>query len=68
MVYFNDTLMFSHNEIDHIEHLKSILEVLLKNNSYVNLKKCSFMTNKMLFLGFVAGVEVDEEKVRAIRD
>jgi hypothetical protein len=71
MVYFNDILMFSHNEIDHIEHLRSVLEVLLKNKSYVNLKKCSFMTNKMLFLGFVVGVdgvEVDEEEVRAIRD
>jgi len=51
VVYFNDVLVFNHNEIDHIEHLRSVLEVLLKNKSYVNLKKCSFMTNKMLFLG-----------------
>ncbi|KAJ6939738.1 hypothetical protein NC651_006032 [Populus alba x Populus x berolinensis] len=67
----NDRLHECHIEIDHPERLKSVLEVLLKNNSYVNLKKCSFMTNKMLFLGFVVGVdgvEVDEEEVRAIRD
>jgi hypothetical protein len=45
--------------------------VLLINKLYVNLKKCSFMTNKLLFLGFVARadrVEVNKEKVRAIRD
>lgn len=38
---------------------------------YINLKKCTFCTNKLLFLGFVVseeGIHVDEEKVRAIRD
>ena len=36
---------------------------------YVNLKKCSFMTKKLLFLGFVVsgdGIRVDEEKIKAI--
>jgi hypothetical protein len=45
--------------------------VLLKNKLYLNLKKCSFMTSKLLSLGFVVGaarVEVDKEKVRAIHD
>jgi hypothetical protein len=31
VVYFNDILVFSHNETDHIEHLRSVLKVLLKN-------------------------------------
>ena len=38
---------------------------------YINLKKCTFCTNKLLFLGFAVGeegIQVDEEKVRAIRD
>ena len=63
--------MFSHNKIDHIEHIRSVLEVLLKNKLYVNMNKCNFMTSKLLFLGFVVGangVKVDEKKVRAIRD
>jgi hypothetical protein len=85
VICFNDILVFSHNEtyhnehlksvlevlLYHIEHLRSVLEVLLINKLYVNLKKCSFMTNKLLFLGFVARadrVEVNKEKVRAIRD
>jgi len=36
---------------------------------YANLKKYIFLTNKLLFLGFVVGaddIHVDEEKVRAI--
>jgi hypothetical protein len=62
MAYFDDIFMSSHNEINHIEHLRSVLLVLLKNNLYMSLKKYSFMTSKLLFLGFVVwgdGVEVD---------
>ncbi|OMP01424.1 hypothetical protein CCACVL1_03095 [Corchorus capsularis] len=38
---------------------------------YANLKKCTFCTNKLVFLGFVLssqGIEVDEEKIKAIKD
>ena len=37
----------------------------------MNLKKCSFMTKKLLFLGFVVsaeGIQMDEEKIKVIRD
>lgn len=38
---------------------------------YANIKKCSFCKDKVVFLGFVVsskGVEVDEEKIKAIKD
>ena len=38
---------------------------------YINLKKCSFLTDKLLFLGYVVsadGIHVDEDKVRAVRE
>ena len=38
---------------------------------YINLKKCSFLTDKLLFLGYVVSadeIHVDEDKVRAIRE
>jgi hypothetical protein len=37
VVYFNDILVFSHYETDHIKHLRSVLKVLLKNKLYLNL-------------------------------
>ncbi|RDY11050.1 Retrovirus-related Pol polyprotein from transposon opus, partial [Mucuna pruriens] len=44
---------------------------LLKDASlYVNIEKCTFCTNKVIFLGYVVGsqgVRVDEEKVKAIQ-
>jgi len=54
-----------------VGHLRKVLEALLKNKLYVNLKKCSFMISNLMFLGFIVsadGIHVDEEKVRAIRD
>ena len=38
---------------------------------FANLKKCTFCTNKLVFLGYVVsakGIEVDEEKVHAIQE
>ncbi|KAH9704973.1 hypothetical protein KPL70_011688 [Citrus sinensis] len=53
---------------EHLEHLQSVLTVLRKEKLYANLKKCSFCTNQIVFLGYVIsakGIEVDEEKILA---
>jgi len=52
VVYFDNILMFSRSETNHIEHLRSALKVLLKNKLYMKLK-CSLMTSKLFILGFV---------------
>ena len=41
------------------------------NELYINLKKCSLLTDKLLFLGYVVsadGIHVHEDKVRAVRE
>lgn len=46
-----------------------ILDVLRKEKLYANLKKCSFMQDSLVFLGFVVsaeGIKMDSKKVRAI--
>ena len=38
---------------------------------FANLKKCTFCTDKLVFLSFVVsaqGIQVDEEKIRAIQE
>ena len=71
VVYFNDILVYSKNLDEHINHLHCVLSVLRKEKLYANLKKCSFCIDKVVFLGYVVstkGIEVDEEKVKAIKE
>ncbi|OMO49962.1 reverse transcriptase [Corchorus capsularis] len=71
VVYFDDILVYSRNLDEHVNHLRCVLNVLRVEKLYANLKKCTFCTNKLVFLGFVVssqGIEVDEEKIKAIKD
>jgi hypothetical protein len=48
-----------------------VLAVLREQKLYANLEKCTFCTDKVVFLGFVVsgqGVEVDDEKVKAVHE
>jgi hypothetical protein len=56
---------------EHLVQLRQVLDVLEENKLYINLKKCTFLTNKLLFLGYIVsedGIHVDQDKVRAIRE
>ena len=69
--YFDDILIYSKTQEDHAVHIKCVLAVLREEKLYANVEKCTFCTNKVVFLGFVVsakGVEVDEEKIKAIRE
>ncbi|GAA0152429.1 hypothetical protein LIER_10913 [Lithospermum erythrorhizon] len=71
VVYFDDILIYSPDMKTHLQHLRDILEVLSKEKFYAGLNKCSFMTNSVLFLGYVVskdGLSVDESKVETVRD
>lgn len=73
VVYFDDILIYSKTEHDHLTHLREVLAVLRENQLFINLKKCTFAiaTSRLIFLGYIVGAEgihVDEEKVRAIRE
>ena len=71
VVYFDNILIYSKTEAAHYNHVREVLAVLQANELYINLKKCSFLTDKLLFLGYVVsadGIHVDEDKVRAVRE
>ena len=71
VVYFDDILIYRKTLDEHVEHIRCVLAVLREEKLYANKEKCTFCIEKVVFLGFVVsgqGVEVDEEKVKAIRE
>ncbi|KAL6316891.1 hypothetical protein AAG906_023546 [Vitis piasezkii] len=53
VVYFDDILIYSRSCEDHEEHLKQVMRTLRAEKFYINLKKCTFMSPSVVFLGFV---------------
>ncbi|GKE47758.1 putative reverse transcriptase domain-containing protein, partial [Tanacetum coccineum] len=56
------------NEKEHEEHLKTILELLKKEELYAKFSKCDFWINTVKFLGHVinsSGIHIDPAKIEA---
>ena len=65
VVSFDNILVYNRNE-ECLEHMRAVLLVLQKNELHINLKKCSFLTISVLFLGYIIsfeGINVDFTKV-----
>jgi hypothetical protein len=50
VVFIDDILIFSKNEIEHDKHLHMVLQKLRENQLYDKLNKCEFWLKEILFL------------------
>lgn len=69
LVFFDDILVYSKDEITHREHLKAVLQILEEKKLYANLKKCQFGSSQVEYLSHIIsgqGVAVDNEKIKAM--
>src|SRR5689334_82835 len=69
-VYIDNILVFSQTPEEHENHLRQVLEVLLKNDLFCNLSKCKLFVEQVVFLGLVItpqGISMDQEKTSAIQ-
>nr|GEV50148.1 putative reverse transcriptase domain-containing protein [Tanacetum cinerariifolium] len=71
IVFIDDILIYSKDEKEHEEHLKSILELLKKEELYAKFSKCGFWIPKVQFIGHVIdsqGIHVDPAKNESFKD
>nr|CAD1831635.1 unnamed protein product [Ananas comosus var. bracteatus] len=51
VVYLDDIVVYSNTLEEHVEHLRTIFQVLWENQLYVKREKCSFAKEEVHFLG-----------------
>nr|GEU32759.1 putative reverse transcriptase domain-containing protein [Tanacetum cinerariifolium] len=71
IVFIDDILIYCKNKEEHREHLKTILELLKKEQLYTKFSKCNFWLESVQFIRHVIdseGVHVDPVKIEAIKN
>ncbi|GMI80696.1 hypothetical protein HRI_001738900 [Hibiscus trionum] len=69
LVFFDDILVYSVDWASHLEHLRTVLEILKTHQLYAKRSKCCFGAKEVDYLGYVISggcISMDESKVRSI--
>ena len=70
LVYLDDIIIFSKSVEEHFQHVEDILTTLKSASISLKLKKCSFSTNKVKYLGHIihpGTLEVDATHTIALK-
>lgn len=71
IVFIDNILIYSKNEEEHKEHLRTILGLLKEEKLYAKFSKCEFWIRSVQFLGHVIDkidLHVDPAKIESIKD
>ena len=69
IIYLDDILVYSKNDVDHEKHVRQVLQWLQENKLYIRLSKCTFFTNTIEYLRYIIGpdgIKLNLELVKAI--
>jgi hypothetical protein len=70
IVFIDDILIYSKTKAEHEGHLRSILELLKREQLYAKFSKCEFWLKEVQFLGHIIsnqGIHVDPGKIEAVK-
>lgn len=71
LVFFDDILIYSTSQEEHVKHVALVLQSLKENCLVANFKKCAFGKKKIEYLGHVIseeGVAADVQKLKAMME
>jgi hypothetical protein len=71
VVFIDNILVYSKNEVKHTMHLHTILQRLRDHHLYAKFSKCDFWLKEIKFLGHTVsleGIAVDPNKVQQVMD
>ncbi|KAK5775521.1 hypothetical protein PVK06_043419 [Gossypium arboreum] len=71
VVFIDDILIYSRDESEHAEHLRTILQILREKKLFAKFSKSEFWLREVGFLGHIVsgdGIRVDPRKISAIVD
>ena len=70
LVFLDDILVYSADEVQHAEHLRKVLTVLREHRLYAKASKCEIMQTSIEFLGQQlsrGGMTPTEAKLKAVK-
>ena len=65
----DDVIIFFEDPALHVQHVRSILQILRENQLYAKVEKCEFNKDHMTFVGYMVsrfGIGMDPAKVSAV--
>ena len=66
IVYLDDILIFSGTWEENVNHVKQVLDVLVREKLYITMSKCEFGKTSLVYLGYIVGggeLKIDPSKV-----
>lgn len=69
LVFFNNILVYSSSWVEHLQHVRLVLDALWAHHLHLKRSKCSFGAPLVAYLGHVIsanGVIMDNDKVEAV--
>jgi hypothetical protein len=69
LVFFDDVLVYSKSEEEHLQHLQIVLQIFRTHQLKAKMKKCRFGQKQVEYLGHIIsgnGVQTDPSKIKEI--